>query len=157
MVRVEFKKNEHVQSFDSDCEELGMINNGENWFITAEWASKFQEHLSRLLPLAEDGDVSSQYAVATIYICGYLHCSEEMAIKNHERDALEATKWLLLCSKSGHLNAIDNLLVVGVGKESDRVREIFKKHEQDFEKAPTPSEGWLRNLSKLHTLVWGRS
>ena len=59
---------EVVFAFQKDVDELGIVNDQKGWYVTDQWANKFQDHLKALLLLAESGDISAQYSVAAIYV-----------------------------------------------------------------------------------------
>lgn len=127
----QFKIPEEVKEFHKDSESLGMLYDLENWYITQEWCQKFRIHLDRLLKLAESGEPWSQYNVGTIYLNGYLYDSMEEFEKNYKADAIIGSKWLEKAARQGFVAAVDNLVVVGVGPESERLREISRKVEKD--------------------------
>ena len=152
-----FKTPKEVESLLEDSKALGQVNDGNNWYVTEEWAKKFRRHLKALLPIAENGDPVAQYYVATIYLCGYLYATEEDAIRAYEKDALEMTKWFERAAKSGYVVAIDNLIAIGVGREAERLKKLYLEHRHSLENAPAPSEGWLRDMELLYEIAYGNS
>ena len=123
----QFKVPAEVKELDKDRDELGMMYDLENWYITHEWSEKFKGHLNKLLKLAEAGEPWSQYNVGIIYLLGYLYSSKEEYDKNFEKDALEGSKWLVKAAKQGFIVAVDNLVSIGVGPEADRLRTISRE------------------------------
>ncbi len=148
---------EVVFAFQKDVDELGIVDDQKGWYVTDQWANEFQDHLKALLPLAESGDISAQYSVAAIYICGYLYRSEEEMAENHESDQRELTMWLEKAARGGHWGAIDNLLVLGVGEETERLRKLYKENIELFEKAPPPSPDWEKSIKTLYEIAYGGS
>ena len=120
-----------VTKFQNDCESLGMIQDLENWYVTLEWSEKFKYHFEKLLNLAENGEPWSQYNLGNIYFGGYLYSSKEEFEKNYENDAVVGSNWLEKAARQGFVAAVDNLVVVGVGLESDRLREIYREIEKE--------------------------
>lgn len=118
-----------VTAFQSDMENLGMICDGEHWYVTPAWAEKFQTHLAKLLPVATAGNPWAQYAVATIYMGGYVYSSQDECFANYENDAKELSSWLEKCARQGFVAAVDNLITVGVGAEAERLRGIARAVE----------------------------
>jgi len=127
----QFKIPTEVKEFQSDCESLGMIQDLDNWYITAEWRQKFKGHFEKLLKLAEAGDPWAQYNVGNMYFGGYLYSSEEEFKDNYETDIKECSRWLEKAARQGFVAAVDNLAVVGVGPEAERLREISKQVEKE--------------------------
>lgn len=153
--QADFHSPEAVAAFQRDRDEVGLICDEHGWYITPEVAGRFQTHLKELLPLASAGIVSAQYAVASMYMLGYIYSSEADAISHHEVDSRNAFHWLEKAASAGHLGAIDNLLAVGTGETATRLRDIYREHATQFEQAPAPSEGWERNMKKLYELAYG--
>ena len=120
-----------VKDFQSDCDLLGMICDGNNWYITPEWAECFKKHLKKILPLAEAGDPWAQYNLGSIYTGGYQYSIQEEFESNYEADTLEGSKWLEKAARKGFVVAVDNLVVIGLGDEAERLREISKKVKQE--------------------------
>ena len=143
-----------VQSFIDDSKKLGVINDGENWFITKKWALKFQEHLDALLLLAQQNDPMSQYQVACIYFSGYLYTSENEAIESYESDIKKASLWFERAIKNKVYSAIDNLITVGVGEEADRLRAIYAEYKEQFPLKNPPSVEWENNLKSLYEIAY---
>lgn len=115
-----------VAAFRCDADSLGVVNDLDNWYVTEDWAGKFQEHRRQLLPLAENGNVLAQYSMAAIHMIGYCYSSESaFAAKWLSVEVVEATKWLLLAARQGHMCAVDNLGSIGVGIEADLVRATW--------------------------------
>jgi len=151
----QFAKNDVIIAFERDRDVFGPVNDMNNWYVTKEWANIFNKHLELLLPFSEKGDVASQYAVAIIYMCNYLYTSEDEALILYERDSKIYTKWLVEAAKAGHVGAIDNILVMGVGEEAERLRNVANNNKDKFKPAPTPSVGWEENMKLLHKLAYG--
>lgn len=144
-----------VIAFRNDVDKLGVVNDQAGWYVTESWVEIFKTHLKALLPLAKGGDISAQYSVAVIYMCGYLHKSEEEMAANYESDQEQLSNWLEKAARGGHWGAIDNLLVLGVGDETDRLRRLYRENSALFEREPAPSAGWERDMKKLHELAYG--
>ena len=142
-----------VQSFFDDSKSLGAISDGKNWYITESWALKFQEHLNTLLLLAEH-DPISQYQVACIYYSSYLYTSEKEAIESYESDIKKASFWFEKAARNKVYPAIDNLIVVGVGQEADRLRVIYEEYKEQFPLKNPPSVEWENNLKSLHEIAY---
>jgi len=143
-----------VQSFLDDSRRLGVIGDGENWYITKKWALIFQEHLNTLLLLAEKNEPLSQYQVACIYFSGYLYTSEKDAIENYESDIKKASFWFEKAARNKVYSAIDNLISIGVGEEANRLRVIYKDNKEQFPLINPPSIEWKNNLKSLHEIAY---
>lgn len=52
-IPTEFEIPDEVHRFQDDCDKLGMLCDMDNWYITDEWAKRFQTHLECLLAVAE--------------------------------------------------------------------------------------------------------
>lgn len=122
---------DEVVAFHNDCEALGKVNDLENWYITTEWRLKFKEHETNLLKLAESGEPWSQYNLGTIYSSGYLYTSCEEFQKNYENELIEVSKWLEKAARQGFVAAVDNLVTIGIGAESDRLRRVSQEIEKE--------------------------
>ncbi len=127
----QFKVPEEVKEFQKDCDSLGMVSDGKNWFVTPEWSRKFKAHYEKLLKLAESGEPWSQYNLGSMFILGYLYSSKEESEKNYEADVMSGSKWLEKAARQGFVAAVDTLVVEGVGPESDRLRGISKQVEKE--------------------------
>ncbi len=90
-------------------------------------------------------------------MCGYLYRSEVEMAENHESDQRELTMWLEKAARGGHWGAIDNLLVLGVGEETERLRKLYKENIELFEKAPPPSPDWEKSMKTLYEIAYGGS
>ena len=121
-----------VNDFQCDRDKLGMICDLDNWYITEEWAKQFQTHLKRLLPLAESGNPWAQYNVGIIYFCGYLYSSQNAYEEHYEEDLIQCSLWLEKAARQGFVVAVDNLVVIGVGEEADRLRLISNMVEKNY-------------------------
>ncbi|TAK62244.1 hypothetical protein [Methylobacter sp.] len=138
----QFTLPEEVKEFHKDCDSLGIVNDSENWYITPEWNLRFKEHFEKLLKLAESGEPWSQYNLGNIYLGGYLYSSLEEYEKNYENDVIIGSKWLEKAAQQGFVAAVDTLVVVGIGSESDRLREISKEIEKEY---PEYIEKWEKD------------
>lgn len=138
----QFTVPEEVKEFHKDCDSLGMINDSENWYVTSEWSLKFKKHFDKLLKLAELGEPWSQYNLGNIYFSGYLYSSIQEFQKNYEHDAIIGSKWLEKAAQQGFVAAVDNLVVLGVGSESDRLRKISNDIEKEH---PEYIQKWEQN------------
>ncbi|NJN47163.1 MAG: sel1 repeat family protein, partial [Candidatus Competibacteraceae bacterium] len=87
-------------------------------------------HFNKLLKLAEAGDPWAQYNVGNMYFGGYLYSSEEDFKNNYETDIKKCSHWLEKAARQGFVAAVDNLVVVGVGPEAERLREISHNRGQ---------------------------
>jgi len=94
-----------VEDFHNDCDNLGMINDMDNWYITTEWQFKFKQHLDKLLVLAELGDPWAQYNVGQLYSGGYIYSDEEEFKENYVSDVTIASKWLEKSARQGFVIA----------------------------------------------------
>lgn len=139
-----------VSRFRSDEETLGVVNDMENWYVTAEWAEKFNAHLTSLLPLAEQGNVLAQYSVAVIYMTGLHYSSLADRDVNAENDYIQMSLWLARAAKQGYMCAIDNLGAIGVGEEAERIRTIIREVFKEMEEGQTFPRGetWRRAYGK---------
>lgn len=137
---LDFNSDETIETkaFWSDIDLLGPVSNSEDWHVTDEWATKFQLHLERLLPLAERGNVLAQYAVAAIYMLGCRYSTSEEHLANSEHDLVEMTKWLVRAARQGYLVAVDNLISAGYGSEAERVRSIYREIQEEIGKEHVP-------------------
>jgi hypothetical protein len=128
---IQFEVPVEVNDFQYDCDKLGMICDLDNWYITEAWAKRFQTHLEHLLALAESGNPWAQYNVGIIYCAGYLHGSQKAYEEHYEKDLIQSSRWLEKAARQGFVAAVDNLVVVGVGEEADRLRLISKIVEKN--------------------------
>ena len=124
-----FELPEEVKAFQADCEALGVISDGESWNVSEEAAGRFQDHLNKMLPLAEDGNPWAQYNVAVVFMNGYLQTSLGSVKENYQKDCEKMSYWLEKAAKKGFFAAVDNLVTSGVGEESERLRNIFREVE----------------------------
>ena len=150
----DFKISSEVQKYWNDTESLTKEwheKNMQGWHVTEKWVKKYQYHLSTLLPLAENGDAMAQYAVATIYLTSYLYDNEEDAINNHDKDALEMSKWLTLAAKQGVLSAIDNLITTGTNKEAKKLMALYRANITTSDKN---QKEWERNMLLIYNLAY---
>ena len=122
----DFPVSDDVKAFRRDCDGASESRAVEDGYVSPEWVSVFEKHKEVLKPMAQAGDMYSQYSIAVIYMLNLLHSDMESARVVHEEDAKECTRWLLMSAKQGFLAALDNLLSVGVGPEADRVRALSK-------------------------------
>lgn len=152
-----FKIPKEVELFHKDVDSLGKLKDGKEWYVTDQWAKKFRTHLNNMLPLAEKGDPIAQYNVGVVYMCGYLHSTEQSAIEANKADTVEMSKWLERAARGGVVVAIDNLISTGVGEEADRLRKIYNDHKSELENGPAPSESWERDMQKLFEIAYGNS
>ena len=118
-----------VAEFRRDTEALGMIGDLDRWYVTPEWANRFQAHLAKILPIAQAGNPWAQYSVASLYMCGYLYSTRDDRMANHDKDAEVFSLWLEKCARQGFVAAVDNLITDGVGVEADRLRRICRAVE----------------------------
>ena len=121
-----------VTAFWRDSENFGMICDLDHWYVTPEWAKKFQAHLASIQPIAAAGNPWAQYSVASIFMAGYLHCAQDDCIANHDKDSKELSLWLEKCARQGFVVAVDNLITNGVGSEAERLRRISREVESEF-------------------------
>lgn len=135
-----------VESYRSDLEALGVVNDLENWYVTSEWADKFNAHYHSLLPLAEQGNVLAQYSLAVILLTGTRYTSREIAEAHHSQDLIQMSRWLEMASRAGYMGAIEILVGVGVGEEAERLRRIMTGILQEKESGATfpAGETWRR-------------
>jgi hypothetical protein len=127
----DFKSDETSETiaFWHDTESIEVVNDLGVciWPITKELAIRFQEHLQKIIPIAENGNVLAQYAVAAIYMSGHCYTSSEDQLANADHDLAEMTKWLVKAARQGYMIAVDNLIAAGVGPEAERVRSIYNE------------------------------
>lgn len=135
-----------VSNFRSDFESLGVVNDLDNWYVTGQWAEKFEAHFNDLLPLAEQGHVLAQYSLAIIHMMGLRYSSIELAKANYSQDISQMSQWLELAAKQGYMGAIDILGAMGVGEEAERLRGIIVEIFQEKENGATfpLGETWRR-------------
>ena len=157
MNQILFDIPKEVESYLEDSRVLGAVNDGDNWYVTAEWADTFRTHLNIILPLAKLGGAVAQYHVAAIYLCGCLYSSEKDAERAYEVDIVEMSKWLEYSAKAGYIAAIDSLITTGVGDEAERLKAIYIKHKGSLENAAPPSDGWLRDMEMLYNIAYETS
>lgn len=145
-----------VTAFESDLNELGLVCDGEHWYVTEAWAEKFRQHFDKILPLAQAGDVAAQYALANIYNFGVLYASEEAYLATGLDDMKKMVHWLKLVAATGHVGALDNLLCVpkGISEEVDRLKALYRSHPEIFREAPAPSTAWEEEMRKLYELAY---
>jgi len=149
-----FPAPEAVSAFQRDTETVGLVCDEHGWYITHEWATKFQAHLDALQPFASEGFVAAQYSIAVIYMLGYIYASESEFTSHQETDAEKIHFWLEKAAASGHLGAIDNLLAIGTSAEAMRLRNLVRD-SLDFEAAPAPLKGSEINMRKLFQRAYG--
>ena len=153
----QFEIPNEVKEYQSDCEALGMIQDLEKWYVTPEWSQKFKKHWEALLNLAEAGEPWAQYNLGSMYFGGYLYSSRDDYEENYESDVMTGSYWLEKCAKQGFVAAVDTLVVVGVGDEAERLREIYRKVEKEH---PEYIQKWEENenipviLPLLFEEVW---
>jgi hypothetical protein len=94
-------------------------------------ADVFQALATRLRPIAEDGHLHCQYALATIHLMKLTCLSEEEERLHHEREIVQATRWLVAAARQGCWPAVDNLVTSGVGPEAERAREGWQELEAE--------------------------
>ena len=156
----QFAVPKEVKEFHKDCDSLGMISDSENWYVTPEWCQKFKKHFEKLLNLAESGEPWSQYNLGNMYLNGYLYSSMEEFQTNYENDVIAGSKWLEKAARQGFVAAVDNLVVVGVGPESDRLREISREVEKEH---PEYIQKWEKDenipviMPSFFEAVWERA
>ena len=80
--------------------------------------------------IAEGGHLHCQYALATIHLMKLTCISEEEERQHHEREIVQATRWLIAAARQGCWPAVDNLVTSGVGPEAERARESLRAREQ---------------------------
>ncbi|MDH4082313.1 MAG: hypothetical protein OEV99_05255 [Nitrospira sp.] len=93
--------------------------------------AEFTELRRLLLPHAESGDITSQYALATILWMGFCCESEEQFVAGHAAAMEEATRWWLAAARQGYWPALDNLVTSGVGAEAKRTSEAWNQLEKE--------------------------
>lgn len=133
-----------VVAFQHDIDALGMICDSDHWYVTAVWAERFQKHLENLLPVATAGNPWAQYNLGTLYASGCLYYSWLDYEKNYEKDIALASTWLEKAACQGFVAAVDNLVVIGVGEEAERLRAISKELQI---KSPELIGRWEENPS----------
>jgi hypothetical protein len=135
-----------IHAFHLDCEAVGPICDLDQWFLTEEWKAKFEEHLRRLLPIAEQGNPFAQYFVAVIYLFGFRYSSHKECQDNYEKDTVEGTKWLVRAARQGVVVAIDNLITNGKGPEVERLSKIHFEIQEEIKNGASfpPGETWRR-------------
>ena len=126
-----FKIPNEVNDYLADCITLGMIQDLEHWYVTSKWTARFKEHSKKLLKLAETGEPWAQYHLGNMYFSGYFHSSREDFENHYESDVKIGSQWLEKAARQGFVAAVDNLVVVGVGSEADRLREISRIVEKE--------------------------
>lgn len=139
---------------DSDAHYAGQDPTA--WYGTAASARKFREHVENMLPFAEAGDPSAQYAVALAYWVLLVYETEEEAMERHPNDAPIYTRWLELAARQGHIGALDNLLGVGVGPEAERLRALHKVTFGENGAASPPTDAWRQEMCEFYEIAYGR-
>lgn len=149
-----------VEEFLKDSEELGVVQDLENWYVTPEWSQKFEMHLEQLKRLADSGEPWSQYHLGNMYFIGYLHSSSEDFEKNYMDEIERGSKYLEMAARQGFVAAVDNLVGMGVGPESDRLREIARKVREEH---PEFIQKWSKDerlpviMPSFYEEVWERA
>jgi TPR repeat protein len=110
-----------------------MVNDSNHWYVTREWASKFMVHVESLRVLAVAGDPWAQYRLGNVYFLGVLYCSEQELIRNNEADTVKGSYWLEKAARQGFVAAVDNLVIVGVGPEAERLRILSREVDSDHQ------------------------
>ncbi len=108
-----------------------MVQDSDNWYITPDLCRKFKAHFKKLLKLAESDEPWAQYNLGNMYFGGYLYSSKNEFEPNYESDVIKGSKWLEKAARQGFVAAVDNLVVVGMGPEADRLREISREVEEE--------------------------
>jgi hypothetical protein len=137
------EETDEIATFTHDLNALGLAYDLDNWHITDEWASKFRQHLSKLLGQAEAGNAFAQIHVASILLLGLCHASREEQLAHHEHDLQEMTRWLVRSARQGVAAAVDTLVTSGVGTEAVRVRAIAQDLARTGQPV-APGETWRR-------------
>lgn len=148
------KISEASKNFLEDLSKLGSVSDGEEWFVDKEWSDKFHTHLDELIKAFDDGDAMAAYYIGNIYSLGCLFTSEAAAVANYQADIVFATEWWIKAAQQGVASAWDAVISMGVGKDADRIRKIYRDHQHEFTHDLAPSEGWLADMQKLHGLVY---
>ena len=101
----------------------------------AEWhrpdVAEFTELRRLLLPHAESGDLSCQYALAAILWFGLCCESPEQFAAEQTEAMKEATRWWIAAAKQGYCPALDNLITSGVGPEAQRAKDAWRQLHQE--------------------------
>lgn len=150
----EFTILDEVKAFQNDVElstEAWHSRSMSGWHVTSKWADVFKKHLEILKPIAESGDAMAQYSVGSIYLGSMLYDNEEEAIASYEKDRVVMTKWLELAARQGVLAAIDNLIGVGLGVESDKLRVLYN---EKITKPDTNIDEWKENMKLLYDSLY---
>lgn len=155
-----FEVPKEVDEFLNDSERLGAIQDLDNWYVTEDWCNKFKKHRDKLQQLADDGEPWSQYHLGNMYFSGYLHSSAEEFERSYFADVERGSQYLEMAARQGFVAAVDNLVGMGIGSESDRLREITKEVEKEH---PEFIQKWSQNESlpvimpSLYETVWERA
>ena len=104
--------------------------------------AEFTELRQLLLPHAESGDLSCQYALATILGFGLCCETEEQFAAEQDEAKKEATRWWIAAAKQGFCPALDNLVTCGTGPEAQRAKDAWHQLEQERPDLVT----WYRNM-----------
>lgn len=156
----EFEIPEAVKEYLSDAEDLGMVQDLENWYVTKDWCQKFKRHQEQLQRLAELGEPWSQYHLGNMLFTGYLYSSEEEFEKNYVADVEKGSQYLEMAARQGFVAAVDNLVVTGIGPESERLRELTRKVQKEH---PEVIQKWSQDeripvvMPSLFEMVWERA
>ncbi|MDO9214703.1 MAG: hypothetical protein Q7U23_12825 [Methylococcales bacterium] len=154
----EFEIPDEVHRFQDDCDKLGMLCDMDNWYITDEWAKRFQTHLECLLAVAEAGNPWAQYNVGSLYIHGYLYSSAKAYEEHYEEDVIQGSLWLEKAARQGFIAAVDNLVVIGLGEEANRLRLIsnmVEKNHPEYIQKWEVDENIPVILPSFFEKVWG--
>ena len=122
---------QELQNFWADAEKWSKVHAPEDWPVSAETAELFENHLSRLQPVADSGDDYACYAMASIYLLELIYPDEATRDERFDRDRVTMTALLYRCSENGMVAAFDNLVTSGVGEIGDSARAAAKDYERD--------------------------
>ena len=103
--------------------------------------AEFSELRRLLLPHAESGDMTCQYALATIQWWGLCCESEEQFSAGRGAAMEEATRWWIAAAMQGCWPALDNLVTSGVGAEAQRATEAFRQLKKERRDLVVSSHG----------------
>lgn len=146
-----------IENLYRDKESLGPVHDEDNWYVTERWAAKFRKHQAEIEELAKLGDPIAQKEIAGLYFGGYLHSSEEEALKHYEGNLQVATFWWLKAIHGGEYPCIHLIAAVGVGEEAERIREVIEENRSILSEAAPPSGEWMEKMKQIYVIAYPSS
>ena len=128
----------------------------DEWHVSEKWAEQFQRHLENLRPLATEGNLEAQHAMASIYLVGMLYPDEETELERRVADRKSMTALLVSAARGGLVGAFDNLVTSGVGDDAEEARRACKEYKKqrkpvwsEQDEMPVYTPEWMSGAMKI--------